>query len=77
MPVAGTVQAWGMIAAMGLGVAPFSLAAILTVLYYLFALPVPSSFAAGARRTSIGQHSSRPSMCTFIDFDVHAPTRCC
>ena len=55
LPVAATVQAWGVIAAMGVGVAPFYLAAILATLYYLFALPLPSSFAAGLAKTSIGQ----------------------
>ena len=55
VPVAATVQAWGVIAALGLAAAPFYLAPLLAVLYYLFALPLPSSFAAGSRKKSIGQ----------------------
>ena len=55
LPVAATVQAWGVIAALGLAAAPFYLAPLLAVLYYLFALPLPSSFAAGSRKKSIGR----------------------
>lgn len=54
MPVAATVQAWGVIAALGLAVAPFCLALILAGLYCLFALPLPSSFAGPSRKQSIG-----------------------
>lgn len=55
LPVAATVQAWGSIAALGLAAAPFCLAPILAVLYCLFAMPLPSSFATGSRSKSIGQ----------------------
>ena len=55
LPVAATVQAWGVIAALGLAAAPFCLAPILAVLYCLFAMPLPSSFATGSRSKSIGQ----------------------
>ena len=55
LPVAATVQAWGVIAALGLAAAPFCLAPILAVLYCLFAMPLPSSFATGSRRKGIGQ----------------------
>lgn len=73
LPVAATVQAWGVIAAIGLGVASFYLAAILAVLYYLFALPVPSSFAAGAHRSSIGQCC----MCTPNSITMLKPSAMC
>lgn len=55
LPMAATVQAWGVIAALGLAAAPFYLAPLLGVLYYLFGLPLPSSFAAASRKKSIGQ----------------------
>lgn len=55
LPVAATVQGWGIIAAMGLAAAPFYLAPILAVLYCLFAMPLPSSFAAASRKKSIGR----------------------
>ena len=55
LPVAATVQAWGVIAALGLAAAPFCLGPILAVLYCLFAMPLPSSFATGSRSKSIGQ----------------------
>lgn len=54
LPVAATVQAWGVIAALGLAAAPFYLTPILAMLYCLFAMPLPSSFAVGSRRKSIG-----------------------
>ncbi|KAL3133255.1 hypothetical protein ABBQ38_007137 [Trebouxia sp. C0009 RCD-2024] len=54
LPMAATVQAWGVIAALGLAAAPFYLAPLLGVLYYLFGLPLPSSFAAASRKKSIG-----------------------
>ena len=54
LPVAGTVQAWGIIAALGLAAAPFYLTVILGVLYYLFAMPQASSFAGASRKQSIG-----------------------
>ncbi len=53
LPAAATVQAWGVIAALGLAAAPFYLSVILAVLYCLFAMPVASSFAGGARKMSI------------------------
>ena len=61
LPVAATVQAWGVTAALGLAAAPFYLAVILAVLYCLFAMPLPSSFAgtSGARTRSIGLPLSR------------------
>ena len=55
LPVAATVQAWGVIAALGLAPAPFYLCPILAVLYCLFGMPLASSFAAGSHRNSIGQ----------------------
>lgn len=55
LPVAATVQAWGVIAALGLAPALFYLGPILAVLYCLFGMPLASSFAAGSRRNSIGQ----------------------
>lgn len=58
LPVAATVQTWGVIAALGLAAAPFCLAPILALLYCLFAMPVPSSFAGGSRGKAIGQHCS-------------------
>lgn len=58
LPVAATVQTWGVIAALGLAAAPFCLAPILALLYCLFAMPLPSSFAGGSRRKGIGQHCS-------------------
>ena len=56
LPVAATVQAWGVIAALGLAAAPFYLTVILAVLYCLFAMPLASSFAGGSRKMSIGQN---------------------
>jgi len=55
LPVAATVQVWGVIAALGLAAAPFYLTVILAVLYCLFAMPLASSFAGGSRKMSIGQ----------------------
>lgn len=65
LPMAATVQAWGVIAALGLAAAPFCLAPILAVLYCLFAMPLPSSFATGSRSKSIGQPFAQfpPCMC--------------
>ena len=58
LPVAATIQAWGVIAALGLAVAPFCLALILAGLYSLFALPLPSSFAGPSRKHSIGANTN-------------------
>ncbi len=55
LPVAATVQVWGVIAALGLAAAPFYLTVILALLYCLFAMPLVSSFAGGSRKMSIGQ----------------------
>ncbi len=55
LPVAATVQVWGVIAALGLAAAPFYLTVILAILYCLFAMPLASSFAGGSRKMSIGQ----------------------
>lgn len=58
IPVAATVQAWGAAAGAGMHSAPFFLAAILCGLYYLFGLPMPSSFHVAPRRTSVGGAAS-------------------
>ena len=55
LPVAATVQAWGVIAGLGLAPTPFYLTPILGVLYCLFGMPLASSFTSGPRRNSIGQ----------------------
>jgi hypothetical protein len=54
LPVAAAMQAWGIASSTGMDTAPFFLAALLCVLYYLFALPLTSSFVAPPRRTSMG-----------------------
>ncbi|KAA6419880.1 MAG: hypothetical protein FRX49_10243, partial [Trebouxia sp. A1-2] len=54
LPVAATIQVWGVIAALGLAAAPFCLTVILAILYCLFAMPLVSSFAGGSRKMSIG-----------------------
>jgi hypothetical protein len=46
LPVAATLQTWGIIAATGADTAPYYQALILAGLYYLFGLPLPSSFNA-------------------------------
>lgn len=54
LPVAGIVQTWGIIAAVGIMEAPYYAAAILCMQYYLFCLPLPSSFLAKDQKTSLG-----------------------
>lgn len=46
LPIAAMMQTWGLVAATGADSAPFYQALILGGLYYLFALPLPSSFQA-------------------------------
>ena len=56
LPVAAAVQTWGMVSGVGMSAACFFLAALLCALYYLFALPLPSSFHLGGRpRTAVGE----------------------
>lgn len=57
LPVAAAVQTWGLVSGVGMGTATFFLAGLLCVLYYFFALPMPSSFhlGTGRRRTSVGE----------------------
>jgi hypothetical protein len=54
LPIAAAMQAWGIASSTGMDTAPFFLAALMCVLYYLFALPLTSSFIAPPRRTSMG-----------------------
>eukprot|EP00887_Chlorella_sp_A99_P005591 scaffold1.g5591.t1 len=56
LPVAATVLTWGAAASAGMAAAPFFLAGLLCLLYYLFALPLPPSFTlrARARRAAVG-----------------------
>ena len=73
LPVAATVQAWGVIAALGLAIAPFCLALILAGLYCLLALPLPSSFAGSSRKQSIGTTTS-PMLLLLTPASVVVPT---
>lgn len=54
LPAAGAVQTWGLAAGVGMASAPFFMAPLLCTLYYSLALPLPSSFHLGPRRTSVG-----------------------
>jgi hypothetical protein len=55
VPVAATVQGWGVAEGSGAEAAPFFLAGALCALYALFARPLPSSFQTAApRRVSMG-----------------------
>ena len=56
LPVCGTVLTWGLAASAGMAAAPYYLAALLCLMYYLFILPLPPSFhlRGGARRPSLG-----------------------
>ena len=53
VPVAATLQAWGLVSAVGASVAPFYLAVVLCGLYYLCALPVQSSFHQATARGKV------------------------
>jgi len=56
LPVAAAVQTWGMVAGVGMSSSCFFLSALLCGLYYLFALPLPSSFHLGGRgRAAMGE----------------------
>jgi len=54
LPVAASMQAWGIASSTGMDTAPFFLAALMCALYFLFALPLTSSFVAPPRLTSMG-----------------------
>jgi hypothetical protein len=54
LPVAASMQAWGIASSTGMDTAPFFLAALMCALYLLFALPLTSSFVAPPRLTSMG-----------------------
>lgn len=56
LPVAAAVVTWGVVAGTGMSNACFFLAALLCALYYLFGLPLPSSFHLGSRgRVAMGE----------------------
>jgi hypothetical protein len=59
LPLAASMQTWGVVAAVGASHAAYYLAIILCVLYYLFGLPLPSSFHKKANERAIGV---RPAM---------------
>ena len=52
--LAGMVQSWGLIAAVGASRAPFYLAPLLCGLYYLLELPLLTSFHIKGARASTG-----------------------
>ena len=54
---ASTIQTWGVVAAVGMANAPYYLMVFLFELYWLFALPLPSSFRAKNERSYGGQYS--------------------
>lgn len=66
LPVAAAVITWGVAAGTGMSNACFFLAALLCGLYYLFGLPLPSSFHLGGRgRIAMG--GSKPKTHTLQD----------
>lgn len=54
---AATIQTWGVVTAVGMTNAPYYLMVFLFELYWLFALPLPSSFRVKSERSYGGQFS--------------------
>lgn len=73
LPVAAAVITWGVAAGTGMSNACFFLAALLCGLYYLFGLPLPSSFHLGGRgRIAMGELAGQRG---FMAFSVLAACR--
>ena len=73
--LAGMVQSWGLIAAVGASHAPFYLAPMLCGLYYLLELPLLTSFHVRGARASTGTDGNNrgPSECMQVGAYVIVP----
>lgn len=76
LPVAAAVVTWGVAAGTGMSNACFFLAALMCGLYYLFGLPLPSSFHLGGRgRIAMGEPARQRAtgLCRGADWRAQQP----